>query len=478
MKLIDKAKLLLQKVYTVSKKHEMPRLWLQSIVCEAAGLKPGSQLYVSVDEENKRIVLQNTSFGSDEELDTYEVSVSSRKNRISQEQRPLVDTCGAKYSSILSIQDKIEISVYRQGDHSQIVVKPLRFRLFETDTYEPAEDERIRLLSIGAGAGVGTSIFCDSQYFSSIQEIELEDDSAEVLRHNYPHSFVFNGDLRDCHVVAKADVAFVSLDCSEHSVIGDGRQGYFRNLVLGTYKLLKAAECRAVFLENVPQFYESQTYRDLEELLSVDYPYLAGPVRIDSYDYGSIAHRDRTYAVFFKEQEDFDLFNIPKPPRFRRFKLKDYLDPSSTQHQWKPLKKWMDSFQSKAEKNNAWADRNIDKTFVTPDCKELYCIPKRYRSHSANNSYVLSDDGDQWRFLTISELCRIFNIPSWFSWPKHIPVYRQAEQIGQSVCGLVISAFSNELASMFFRRHAGVKRKQQMQGLSVQSDGQIGLVFS
>ncbi|MFD2614663.1 DNA cytosine methyltransferase [Paenibacillus gansuensis] len=479
---MNKSKLLLQKVYTVSSKHEKPRLWIQSLVCEAAGWAPGADLYVLVNEDDKLITIQNKPF-SEEVADVHEVSVSSRMNRVSGQPRPLVDTCGDRYSTILCIQEKIEISVYRNGDIGTVVVRPLRFRLFETDTFESPADERLRLLSICAGAGIGTSMFCDSQYFTATMEVEIEEDSAEVLKHNFPHSFLFNGDLRDCNTVANADVAFVSLSCTEFSNLGDGGESYFDNLVLGTYKILKAAECRAIFFENVPSFFHSSTYNDLRELLSNDYPYTVGPIQLQSHDFGSVALRNRSYAVYFKEKEDFDLFRVPKPPAVRHRKLKEFLDPRSTVHAWKSLDAWKDSFNKKAEKDNAWADRNLDKTFVDENASVIQCIARRYRSQSASNSYVLNEDRTKWRFLTISELRRIFSIPEWFTWPPHIPITRIYEQIGQSVCGKVLKSFAAELASVFFRRFAkeNATKKQQANdsfAFSMDQSGQIGFMIS
>lgn len=173
------------------------------------------------------------------------------------------------------------------------------------------------------------------------------------MKHNLRHSYLFQGDLRDCHTVAKADVAFVTLDCSEHSSLGDGGQGYFNNPILGTYKILKAAEPRCIIYENVPAFYESASYSDLRELLAPDFPYLIGPIQIDSYDFGSIAHRTRSYAVYLREKEGFDLLRVPKPPKFRRYKLLEIMDPKGTQHEWKSVKAWFESFSSKAEKGNS-----------------------------------------------------------------------------------------------------------------------------
>ncbi|MFD0712586.1 hypothetical protein [Paenibacillus sp. GCM10027626] len=166
---MEKGQLVLQKVYTVSKKHDAPRLWLQHIVCETAGFQPGADLFVRIDEDNKQIVVQNQTF--EEQDNIHAVSVSSRVNRISGAPRPLVDTCGAKYSSILCIQEKIEINVYRHGDYSQVVVRPLRFRLFESETFEPPADERIRLLTVCSGAGISASLFVDSKYYTAVQEV-------------------------------------------------------------------------------------------------------------------------------------------------------------------------------------------------------------------------------------------------------------------------------------------------------------------
>lgn len=209
-------KLILQKVYQISKKKENPRIFLQHIVCEASGFVPGQQLYIKMDEKDKEILIQNREFEDEDSEDIHQVHVSSRVNKVSGEARPLVDSARDSYSSVISIQDKVEICVYNMGEYSRVVVRPLRFKLFKTDTFDTPSDERIRLISIAAGAGIGTSYFRDTQYFTPVQEIELEEDSAENIKLNYPNSFLFTGDLRDVNVVAKADVALVTLPCNEH----------------------------------------------------------------------------------------------------------------------------------------------------------------------------------------------------------------------------------------------------------------------
>lgn len=119
-------------------------------------------------------------------------------------------------------------------------------------------DERLRLLSICAGAGVSSSVFENTQYFKSVMDIEFEDDSALNLKHNFPHSFLFNGDLRDAHEVAEADVVNCTLPCNEHSSLGHNKGQLFDNLVLAAHKIIVSSKAKAVFIENVPQFFKSK----------------------------------------------------------------------------------------------------------------------------------------------------------------------------------------------------------------------------
>lgn len=479
----ENIKLILQKVYQISKKKEAPRIWLQHLVCEASGFVPGQELFIKLNEEDKEILIQNRAFEDGDQDNIHQVHVSSRINKASGEARPLVDSARDAYTSVLSIQDKVEICVYNLGDYSRVVVRPLRYKIFNTETFESPSDERIRLLSIAAGAGIGTSYFRDTQYFTPVQEIELEEDSAENLKLNYPNSFLFNGDLRDVNVVAKADVALVTLPCNEHSSLGDGDQGIFLNLTLAAAKIIKAAEPRVVFFENVPAFYKTRAFTDLQDLLLGDFPYWIGPVKLESHDFGSIAKRERSYSVAFRLQEDMMEFRVPSPPTtVRRKKLKEFLDPKGTVHEWKSLDKWIESFSSKAEKNNAWANRSTDLTFVDENATMIQCIPKRYRSHCASNTYVLHPDRKQWRFLSVSELRRIFGIPDDFRFSKHTPLWRIYEQIGQSACGRVFRAYANSIAAVFFKSllrssPSHTKKEEDILPLAIDGNGQMQLLM-
>jgi DNA (cytosine-5)-methyltransferase 1 len=69
--------------------------------------------------------------------------------------------------------------------------------------------------------------------------------------------------------------------------------------------------------------------------------------------------------------------------------LKDYMDHSNVQHEWKSISKFMESFNSR----EAWRDRSLELTFVDKNADRIQCIPKRYSSQCASNSYVKSDCG-------------------------------------------------------------------------------------
>lgn len=465
-------KLKMKKVYTVTQKSDKPRLFLQHLICESAGFEPGQEIFVSMDENSEEIIIQNQPFHPND----HKVHVSSRVNKASGKRRPLIDTAGEKYSSIISIKQKVEICVLEQKDgFSRVVVRPLKFKMMEQASIPTQSDERLRLLSVCSGAGIGTSAFVNG-YFTPVMEIEFEDDSAENLKLNYPKSYLFNGDMKDCHEVAEADVVNLTMPCNQHSSLGRQERGTFDNLILAAVKIIQSSKAKAIFIENVPQFYQSPSYLLLKDLLKNEYPYWVEK-QIESYDFGSIARRNRKYVCAFSEKELFDSFEFPQAPKVRRKKLKDFLDPKHITHEWKSVEDWMTSFNSR----EAWKDRNLDKTFVTDQAKELSCIPKRYCSHSASNSYVLSEDKTQWRMLSISEIRKILGVPSWFSFSEHIPKWRQYEMLGQSVDVQVVSAIANQLAVSFVKAAnmvtAVAKKVINEVPLVVRENGQIELSF-
>ncbi|EWG08716.1 DNA cytosine methyltransferase [Cytobacillus firmus] len=461
----------LKKVYMVSKKAEKPRLFLQHLVCEAAGLTPGQELYISINEENEEIQIQNYPMDTE-----HKIHVASRLSKVSGKRRPLVDTAGEKYSSIIDVKQKVEISVYRKGENSRIVIQPLRYSLFTNKTLPSQKDERIRLLSIAAGAGVGTAAMCDTQLFSAIQEVELEDDSAEVLMKNFPHSYIFNGDIRDVHEVHEADVVFASLPCNEFSSLGFQEGNLMNNLMIATAKIIKSSKAEMLFFENVPSFFKSETWFNLRDLLADDYLYWTEK-ELEAWEFGSIASRKRIYCCAFKQERAFKSFQFPVPKKMRRRKLKDIMDPANVKHEWKSLEKWMDSFNSR----EAWKDRSLDLTFVTKDATKIQCIPKRYAGHSASSSYVLNEENKKsWRFLSVNEIRKILGVPEWFEFTDHISDLRKYELLGQSVDCRVIKAIANRIAHTFMKLKSRAEislGKNESQSLSVTNNGQLQLLF-
>ena len=462
----------MKKVYTVSQKAEKPRLFLQHLVCETAGFEPGEEIYVAMNEEAEEIVIQNQPF----DTEFHKVHVSSRVNKSSGKRRPLIDTAGTQYSSIIAIKQKVEICVFQPKKNlNRVVVRPLRYKMMENASIPTQTDERLRLLSVCAGAGIGTSAFLNG-YFTPVMELEYEDDSSENLKLNYPKSYLFNGDLKDCHEVAEADVVNLTLPCNEYSSLGNLETGVFDNLILSTVKIIQSSKAKAIFMENVPQFYKSESFHLLKDLLISEYPYWTEK-QIESYEFGSIARRNRKYVCAFKEKEQFLSFEFPKPPKkVKRKKLKDYLDPKHIEHEWKSLDKWMASFNSR----DAWRDRNLDKTFVTEQAQELNCIPKRYRSNCASNSYVLNKEKTHWRFLSENEIRKILGVPDWFSFSEHIPEWRRYEMLGQSVDCRVVSAIANQLAVSFVKAATMVKSLAKkavdaFESISIDDKGQIAL---
>lgn len=308
----------------------------------------------------------------------------------------------------------------------------------------------------------------------------MEDDSAEVLKHNYPNSLLFHGDMKDVHSVSKADIALVTMPCNESSTLGLNEGNVMNSLAISAAKIILSSQAEVVFFENVPQWYGTNDWALLKELLKDEYPYFAEQ-QIESWDFGSIATRLRKYVVCFKDREMFFDFQFPKPPKVRRRKLKDFLDGKHVEHEWKSLDTWMSNFESR---DSSWRDRNLEKTFVTGDCTQINCIPKRYRGQSASSSYVLSEDKKHWRFLSVNEIRKILDVPEWFEFPEHIRPTRIYEMLGQSVSCQVIKAIANNIAATFMKQAfkkvnqtVRVLQEKVEQAISIATNGQLELVI-
>ncbi|WP_121616729.1 DNA cytosine methyltransferase [Virgibacillus halodenitrificans] len=466
--------IVMKKVYQVSHKGKKPkpRFFLQHLICEAAGWNPGETLYVQINYEDREVTVQKQSFQTEKNM--HKVSVSYRENKSSGIKRPLVDTAGERYNSIVRINEKVEILVYK----GKVVIRPLHYKLMENVTVPSHSEERIRLTSICAGAGIGTSVFVNSGYFTPVMEIEWEEDSAEVLKQNFPNSCLFNGDIRNCYEVMESDVVLATLPCNEHSNLGWGDEGMVNNLVLAAAKLIESSKAKAVIFENVPQWYKSKSYQTLKGLLQSTFPYWMEK-NMESLDYGSLARRNRTYAIAATDKELFLNFEFPTAPKsLKRRKLRNYVDSFKEEnYEWKSLKRWSDSFATRG----AWKGRNLDKTFVSLDVKEIQCIPKRYRSHCASNSYVLNGNKDKWRFLTISEIKKILSIPDWFEFSPHTTFSRQFEMLGQGVDGRILSSIANNLTAAFMKarkslsQHTQVIKESVQEAITIDEYGQIEL---
>ncbi|CAM3208499.1 DNA cytosine methyltransferase [Paenibacillus taichungensis] len=468
--------LVMKKVYKVTEKALKPRVWIYSLVCESAGFLPGQKLYISTDQNANEIIVQNQPVTEDDHV----VHVSSKRTSKGA-QRPIVDTAKESYRSIIDVDHKVEMCVYKDNDLSRVIIKPLEFSLFKKESMVRTNDERISTFTICSGAGFVTSAFQDSGYFSSVGAIELDEDSGAVYRHNFPSTFLFSGDLLDCNTVTEADVTVVTLPCNEASPLGNHEEGTFNNLSLAASELIRATKCRAIFFENVNDFYKTSAYQTLKELLSDEFPFWKES-HIEAIDFGSIARRSRTYVVAVRTEEDFTNFSFPKPPeRIRRKKLKEYLDGKHVAQHWKPLENFMDSFKAKADKNNSWKDRSLSKTFVDPQVTEIQCIPKRYRAQSASSTYLVSEDKQSFRFLTIAEIRKILSVPDWFEYPDYISETRKYEMIGQSVDCRVIKSIANNIAAMFFKGLRALQASSlpgvRNNAVTENSEGQLGYIF-
>lgn len=203
----------------------------------------------------------------------------------------------------------------------------------------------------------------------------------------------------------------------------------------------------AVIIEQVPAYFNSRAYRQLQTLLRYDGFTTWHETQIDSYDYGAVARRNRGYAVAFKKPLDFHWPTAPSIPERFRQTIGQVIGAGWEQEgEWKPIEgSAMEAILSKtSSKNNFTAAHN--KTLVSLDSIQMSTIIQAYRRTQVTSSYLKHPDEDKWRFFTPKELSRLLNVPEWYEFPVYHSSNQQTELLGQSVEGTVIRSLGVEVA--------------------------------
>lgn len=414
------------------------RLAFEPLLLEQGGFKIGDNVSLIIEKDQIVIIRDEEGNGV----------ITRRKRAHWSEPRPYFDRCSSAISSVLRAKERIDILVY---SGKLIIRQQQTYELLSVnrETMQGQQLRKIRLFSLPCGGGLATSNLVETGLYENVGGLDFWVTAIEAYLHNFNNGMTICSDIKHIHpdYLPQADVCFLSPECDEYSPLGTRKFGVSSGLSPHFARLIWAMQSSAVIIEQVPAYFNSRAYRQLQTLLRYDGFTTWYETQIDSYDYGAVARRNRGYAVAFKKPLDFHWPIAPSIPERFRQTIGQVIGAGWEQEgEWKPIEgSAMEAILSKtSSKNNFTAAHN--KTLVSLDSIQMSTIIQAYRRTQVTSSYLKHPDEDKWRFFTPKELSRLLNVPEWYEFPVYHSSNQQTELLGQSVEGTVIRSLGVEVA--------------------------------
>ncbi|MEK4983562.1 DNA cytosine methyltransferase [Bacillus sp. FSL K6-6540] len=411
------------------------RIWIEPTVLEAAGFTVGDGVQEIYQE--KMIIIKRSN--------NKAKIISKRKRPSWKSERPLFEACNRNVTLIFRERCRLDLLV----SDGMIVIRPIySFDLFLVNQplLQGSELRKLRLYSAPAGGGMATAALVSTGLYEAVGGVDIWPTAIDAYRHNFDDGCVYLGDIKHKHpdYVPAADVCWLSPQCVNFSALGNQNGGITEGHGPHYARLVLASGARAVMIEQVPQYFKSDSYSHLKRLLKTFFPYGFEKV-IDAYDVGSVASRVRGYAVFFRDRTNFHWPTLPKIPLHRRKKLSMLLGKDWINGDWKPIKgTTMEGLLNKSGSNNFKAEKN--HTLVTLDSIKVSAFPFSYGKVQVTSSYLKHPEGDLWRMFRSDEIMKLLNIPDFYSFPEYMGESDRVKLLGQSIDGDVVSSFGAEVA--------------------------------
>ncbi len=339
--------------------------------------------------------------------------------------------------------------------------------------------------SICGGAGLLTKA-AQLAGFKPIFTIEQNEAYADLYAANFPYSLVFNMPLDEVDIrdVPPCQLLTLGLSCEGHSNSRtlDRKTGKKRNRALppeahpdaGAILLFVAAVIEqtnpaTIIVEEAPAWLESASGFLLRYFLEKLGYRVEGRV-LDSHEYGYLQSRKRSVLIATSDDEEI------RWPEQRACELSvaDILDePDAVAADWftAQTKSWaIRHWQTQTKKGNGFAP-----THLTSKSRKVGTIKRRYLAGQGDNQALQHDtEPGKWRWLTVSELRRLFTLPEDFILSTKTV---SGEALGQ---GVIVDLFRRIIATATGRATDDVERREELlfadQGAPANS-GQLALAF-
>lgn len=207
------------------------------------------------------------------------------------------------------------------------------------DTVNSTPDKKYSLASFFAGVGGIELGFERTGEFSTVYANELDKNAHITYSTNFGNVKLDKRDIREVESedLPSIDVITGGFPCQAFSIAGyrKGFEDERGDLFFDLLRLIKNKNPRVIFIENVKNMVthdHGNTFKVIREALAINGYYLSWKV-LNSSEYGNIPqNRERIYIVGFRDKDDFNQFEFPKPIELTTT-IHDIIDYDSEQHE-------------------------------------------------------------------------------------------------------------------------------------------------
>lgn len=188
------------------------------------------------------------------------------------------------------------------------------------ETVNSTPEEKYTLASFFAGVGGIELGFEETGEFSTVYANEFDKNAQITYSENFKNVPLDTRDIREVEAedVPDVDVITGGFPCQAFSIAGyrKGFEDERGDLFFDLLRLIKGKNPRVIFIENVKNMVthdHGNTFKVIREALVVNGYKISWRV-LNSSDYGDVPqNRERIYIVGFRDIEDFERFEFPKP---------------------------------------------------------------------------------------------------------------------------------------------------------------------
>lgn len=310
-----------------------------------------------------------------------------------------------------------------------------------------------KVISLFAGVG-GIDLAFEKAGFKTVYANEFDENARETYKLNFPNVKLEPRDIREVKVEdlpKDANIVTSGFPCQSFSIAGyrkgleDEKNG---DLFFETLRIAKAINAEVIFLENVKNLVghdKGKTFRIILEALESNGYHVKYQV-LNATEFGNVAqNRERIYVVAFKNKDNSDSFNFPKPIELTRT-IRDFIDFETKQDskyyytkdkfkQYNELKRDMDDPNTVYQWRRKYVRKNMSKVCPT--------LTANMGTGGHNVPLIVTNAGD-YRKLTPRETFNLQGFPKDYKLPKLADshLYKQA---GNSVVVNVVERIAENI---------------------------------